>query len=295
MKIVKNASGFYELECKPNSADLQNYYQNQYFQEGKSKSYSKSYSDLERRVIYKRLDFAFDALKEVVDVSGFNNFLDVGCGEGFALDYFAAKGLEVEGIDLSRDGVVSHNPGFLENLDVGDVYEKLELRNKNRNKFDLIWMFGVLELVLDPLKLLAQLKTLLSEQGVLVIGCTNNLSPLQIKARQLGLVDNDYCVSPNDHLNYFNLEMLKKFCNNQGWQILDVLANFPIEWFLFNSSSNYIKDKSNGKNAHHARLLLEELIFEQPVEVVNNFYRALAKINMGRNVMLTLKPNFSEG
>ena len=71
---------------------------------------------------------------------------------------------------------------------------------------------------------------------------------------------------------------------------MDVVGDFPIDWFLFHPGSNYIRDKAVGKNAHFARVQIENHIHQQPIKDVIEFWSAAAKIGVGRDLTIFLRP-----
>lgn len=288
--VKMNPWGFYELENKPTPDELADYYANKYYQDCPSKTYAKTYSELELRVIQSRIASRYAALEERVETTGFTRFLDVGCGEGFSLPFFAQKGFDVYGMDFSASGVMQQNPEFVDSVKVGNLFESLATAVEQNLRFDVVWLQNVLEHVLDPVDLMSQLKTLVSDNGVLVLTAPNDFSVTQVHAKQTGDVEHDYWLAIPDHISYFNCETLLAFVRQMGWQVLDQLADFPIDWFLFNSAANYIKKPQHGPAAHKARLEIEELIAQSSLQKVNQFYRALSAVGMGRNTVLILKP-----
>ena len=75
---------------------------------------------------------------------------------------------------------------------------------------------------------------------------------------------------------------------NMGYVCHDILADFPIDIFLLNSHSNYIKNKSLGKEAHRSRVALENLLSQNSSAEINDFYSAMAKIGLGRDITIFL-------
>lgn len=132
---------------------------------------------------------------------------------------------------------------------------------------------------------------LVSSHGLLVVTVPNDFSQLQMRALSLGLLDNDFWVVSPDHINCFNTTNIQKIAKHTGWSMLDMLADFPIDWFLMNDRSNYIQNPELGKSAHNARLEMEILISENSDKDANTFYRALANLGMGRNLKVILTPN----
>lgn len=279
---------FYSMTDKPSQSELDTYYAQKYFQESKSKAYATRYTEQELRLFRQKLEQRYAAICACQDTSTYRRFLDVGCGEGFALQFFADGGYQVRGLDYSRAGVEQHHPQLLDQLVEGDVFASLQAEIAAGHTYDIIWLQHVLEHVLDPISLLRQLKSLVAPGGVLVVTVPNDFSALQQKALDDGRIDRPFWIVVPDHISYFNTQSIDEVVAHTGWRLLDKMTDFPIDWFLFHQHTNYVQNPTLGKPAHHARMALEDLIADNPAEAVNAFYRALAKIGMGRSVTVIL-------
>ncbi len=65
-------------------------------------------------------------------------------------------------------------------------------------------------------------------------------------------------------------------------------SDFPIEWYLPNSNSNYVDNSSVGKAAHVSRVFIENFMHEDQINNLTdliNFYESLAKIGQGRQLI----------
>jgi len=286
-RFNKNKFGFYEIVNKPTVEELKDYYANKYYQEIASTSYQKDYSEDERSYFRARNERYYSVVKKIRgNING--KFLDVGCGEGFALSYFKEKGYTFRGLDFSSEGVETQNPHCLSNLVTGDLFELLKIEVNHKNQYDVIYLQNVLEHVLDPLDLLNNLNSILAPSGVVVLTVPNDFSIIQEEAIRRKHIDQMFWIAEPDHLSYFDKESLAKVCHSAGFNVEDLLADFPIDWFLFHEGSNYVKNKSSGKNAHKARIQIECLIAQQTTVEVLGFWRALAKIGMGRDLTIFL-------
>ena len=53
---------------------------------------------------------------------------------------------------------------------------------------------------------------------------------------------------------------------------------------LYNPFTNYVEDKSLGKNSHKVRVIVENLIHRKSVEDAVRFYESMAKLGIGRRI-----------
>jgi SAM-dependent methyltransferase len=100
--------------------------------------------------------------------------LDLGCGTGYGSRILASSGaVTVTGMDISEEAVeAARSYGGLRNLEfrIGDATMAATISD---SKFDLITCFEVIEHVVDPGAILAQIRSLLTEDGVAVISTPN--------------------------------------------------------------------------------------------------------------------------
>ena len=95
---------------------------------------------------------------------------------------------------------------------------------------------------------------------------------------------------PPQHLNYFNAKTLGAFVSHEGFKIVDAFSDFPIEFYLWGGPTNYAKDKSLGPYAHKGRVELDLAMAEAGLKEYLDFYRALYRVGMGRNISVILQP-----
>ncbi len=291
-KLKLNDLGYWEISEKPTAAELQAYYANKYYQEGKG-SYALAYTEDELAYFNAKLEQRWHALKPLLSEKGSRaqiRVLDVGCGEGYALAFFRANGCEVRGFDFSSAGVESKNPSCKDALVAGDVFSLLQQEILSGRKYDVVWLQNVLEHVLDPINLLQSLRELVASDGVAVVTVPNDCSIVQRAALQHGHIDSAFWVLPPDHLTYFDAESLSSIAKHTGWDYFQALGDFPVDWLLFHPGSNYVRDKAQGKDAHRARVQIENLIHAQPIEASVEFWAAAARLGIGRNITAFLKP-----
>lgn len=288
-RLTRHSLGFWEIAKKPTMQELQQYYAEKYFQEGRG-SYELKYSDEELRYFRAKIAQRYAVINRHLRPAGVRRLLDVGCGEGYALSFFREQGWSVRGLDFSTAGVESKNPSCRDALVTGDVFALLKAELSEGNTYEVVWLQNILEHVIHPVDLLESIRSLVSSRGMAVVTVPNDCSITQREALDKQHIDKTFWVVPPDHLNYFDARSLNSISEATGWEAVEILADFPVDWFLFHPGSNFVRDKSVGKAAHKARVQLENLIHAQPVEDVNRFWSAAAKVGIGRTITGFLRP-----
>jgi len=218
-------------------------------------------------------------------------FLDVGCGEGWALDYFQRQGWDVLGLDFSSFSLEQFHPGLRGRLRAGDLYDGLQDLIAEGRQFDVLWLDNVLEHVLDPAELLRRCRALTRPGGVLLVDVPNDFSPLQQHLLAAGHIDRPFWVALPDHLSYFGAEGLRNLATATGWRTAHLLGDQPIDLNLFNPATNYVRDQTAGKAAHQSRLEQDNFLLRTaPLPAVAAYYEAMAGVGLGRSLVAFLQP-----
>lgn len=289
-RLVRHRLGFLQVREPPKAEALQAYYAGAYYQAERG-NYRKAYPDDE--LAYLRLKIAQKA-EIVAGLRGAEapgRMLDVGCGEGFALAWFGEGGWTVEGLDFSSAGVAAQNPELLPRLTTGDVFSELDEKIARGEQYDLVWLNHVIEHVVDPVGLLRSLRRLVAPSGVLVVTAPNDGSELQEDLLAHGDIPERFWIALPDHLSYFTAESLRRTAEETGWTCRDLIGDFPIDLFLLHEGSNYVKDRAQGPGAHRARIRFELLLGRREPDRVNDFYRAMAQVGLGRSLTAFLTPS----
>jgi hypothetical protein len=90
---------------------------------------------------------------------------------------------------------------------------------------------------------------------------------------------------PPDHLSYFNFETIPPALEKTGFEVQRLMTDFPIEIFLFNLHSNYVQDRSRGKEAHLARIRVDNFLVEQGLDTYVAMMSGAARCSFGRTVI----------
>jgi len=287
-RLKRHPLGFLQADPMPTLAELRDYYASYYQQE--RSNYRKSYSESEHAFFDAKLAQRAALAHKIRGDTAPGRFLDVGCGEGFALAWFKREGWRVEGIDHSLAGIEAMNPGLADAVTAGDLFDLLDTRIGAGEKYDLVWLTNVLEHVTDPVGLLERLRRLVAPGGVLAVTVPNDGSAYQEKLLADGHIPERFWIALPDHLAYFTAESLRSTAEATGWNCREITADFPIDLFLMHDGSNYVRDRSQGASAHRTRVEMELLLAERPAEDVNTFYAAMARLGLGRNITAFLTP-----
>ena len=276
--LVKHSLGFLELKNKPSASELQKYYQDKYFD---NKNFEIEYSKEESS--HKNINF-IEALE--ISTLKMGKMLDIGCGEGFSLNFFSQLGWEVVGLDYNDDGVTRHFPQQLKDLRKGNIEASMAKAIENGEKFDLIICNNVLEHILEPLDFIGNFKHLLSDEGLARVQVPNDDSYLQRDAAKRGLAEENFWIAPHEHMSYFTHDSLKSLVSSYNFNVKEVLGDFPIDFFLFNEDSNYLLDSKKGKACHHARMKIDNLMAQMDPQKLVNFRRGCGSSGLGRNAII---------
>lgn len=285
-----NAFGFYEIKQKPTPEELRDYYAKRYYQENLT-TYQPEYPAEELEHIEGKLRLRHWVLEQLRKGSGAGSFLDIGCGEGWALDYFQRQGWEVLGLDFSSFSLEKLHPTLRSQLRTGDLYEEVQKLVAASERFDVLWLDNVLEHVLEPADLLRHCRTLIKPNGVLVVDVPNDFSALQLHLLDSGQIDRPFWVVLPDHLSYFNPMGLRNLAEATGWHTTKILGDQPIDLNLLNPAANYVMNRAVGKAAHQARLTQDNLLLRTAsLPAVAAYYEALAAVGLGRSIIAFLQP-----
>jgi SAM-dependent methyltransferase len=166
--VRKNRFGFYELAGKPDNETLRRFYSEFYYPKGGPTHFEPDEIRYRNHVFDLRYHI-IDSFVRSGSLGRRPRMLDVGCGEGWAMQYFLCRGWEICGADYSEYAIAQNCPECLEHFIPGDIYAVLDRLAGEGRTFDCIWLDNVLEHVPEPFELSCLLNRLLSDEGVMMI------------------------------------------------------------------------------------------------------------------------------
>lgn len=273
------------IQCSPipSTQELSDFYRTKYFDQPAG-TYSINYTEVEHEH-FKNI--AKVAAHTFLKYTTNKSIVDIGCGEGFFIDYFLENNWSIACCDYSNQGLKRQNP----KLEPYFIHSGIEdaIEHYRDHKFGAVSLQNVLEHVPNPVETLNNLKALSKDdQTVYRIRVPNDYSNFQKHFMDLGLMANTW-FSPPEHISYFNNKNIVTLIENCGYEILSLQADFPIELFLLNPHSNYWKNRDLGKGAHMTRAYCENFLMNQNLDDYTAYSEAAGKIGFGRGLILYCK------
>jgi len=287
-ELIKNEHGFYQVSPTPSEEEITKFYAEEFYT-GEYKNFNDSSLEVQvndKEFFQGRWQNIYENFIEIKKkLSKETTMLDIGCGWGLALQYFQSKGIEcygfdpaIEAVDYGKKKGLNLKHAGLQSMDVF-----------NGKKFDIITMLNVLEHLSNPVLALRQIKKILKKDSILVIDVPNDFNDFQTTGRNIHNLK-DWWVAPPNHLNYFSRDSLVKLLEYLDFEVKICEASFPLEMFLL-FGENYVSDEKLGKACHKKRVLFEENLRKQgKSKVLKNFYRSLANLNLGRQIVIYATP-----
>tara|TARA_B100001057_G_scaffold208613_3_gene209305 strand:- start:110 stop:991 length:882 start_codon:yes stop_codon:yes gene_type:complete len=286
-RIEKNKFGFYQVTPTPSPEEITKFYADEFYT-GEYKNFNDSSLEVQindKNFFEGRWNDIYNNFLEInKNIKNGSSILDIGCGWAQALLFFKNKGLDCYGFDPAIEAV---EYGCKKGLNI--KHAGLDGMNVfDGKKFDMVTMFNVLEHLADPVKSIEQIKEILKPDGILAIDVPNEFNDFQITGRDVhGL--NDWWIAPPNHLNYFSKDSLVNFLQSLGFSVKISESSFPLEMFLL-FGENYVKDGKLGSQCHKKRVKFEENLRKYgKTETLKKFYRALANLNLGRQISVFCK------
>ncbi len=281
---IDKECGYYFYNA-PSKEELDAHYKERYFQS--NDIYTHHYSEQEiqffRESSLRKIHLIQDA-RGIETLDGLR-VLEIGVGEGWGLASLLQAGAEVIGVDYTQEPARNHNPDVADLVIAGQPEDLLQTLISDHQQFDIVWMDNVLEHVPTPKTFLNTVNLLLKDESHMITEVPNDFSALQQFASSNSLISKQFWLAYPEHLSYFSSTSLDALLRSAGFATIDLIADFPIDFFLLNGNSNYVDRPNTGKEAHLARLRAEHLLMGRPRNDVVDFYRSLATVGLGRNLV----------
>lgn len=279
-KLGKTKWGFYEFEDIPSDDELAAFYSEEYYQK-QAGLYKRTYSEEELSHMAFVNNLLIAKIKQLCP--NCKTVADVGCGEGFLLKEFKKQNFDVTGFDFSSYGVSAMNPDLLGFFQQGNILETASKVFETK-KYDIITNTCVMEHVSDAGKLLEVLKQGMQAESILAIRLPNDFSELHEKLINEKRISKKGWVSYPQHLRYFNKESFINFANDNGLDVVSMVAEYPRDMFLLSDKFNYYDNPETGALAYRYNMEHDLFLSEMDIDKVIKLYEAYADLGLGRTL-----------
>ena len=192
--------GLIYLNPQPDLVELKKHYSRVYFPR------------LNQDKMNEKSDDRFDIkcrnrLNEVLSFSKSGKVLDIGCSDGYFLNYLKQKGWQVEGVEISEFASQKTRERYNINIFCGELPQA----GYPDEYFDVVSLFEVLEHLPDPAGTLQEVRRILKKNGLLIM-TVPNFDSLQ----RLLFGKYWHIIDPPRHLFYFSKTTLNSIlvkCN----------------------------------------------------------------------------------
>lgn len=222
--------GFLSIYPLPDSATIEAHYA-QAFKDGNyglgqeyMKYYLKVYKDYVKKLEDRLYSYG-------LNLSGLK-ILDIGCFSGELLELLKEKGADVYGLELQEEGVKIANRKLLGRIFKADIFSN----NFPQMKFDIVILTGVIEHVVNPVKLLRRSAEVLNPGGILMLQTPDSTSFL---SRILGRYWPP--CAPVEHIHLFSKRSLEEALCEAGFEHIKFKAHWKILPFayIYNNLRNF--------------------------------------------------------
>lgn len=293
--VFLNQYGYYELRRKNTMQERNQNFEEHYFQEYSGATYEKvEYPPEELKYLHNQIEeraYVIEQNLEKTGKMGDYSLLDIGCGEGFLMQFFHDRGKKVRGIDIGSYALTHFHPEMLPFFEKGDMETLLPAMAKRGEIYDVVNIDRVLDMVDDVDLCLDRIGKVMGEQSILVIKVANNYSNLQRMLLKNGGMKEEYWLDDPDHTGYFNREGMIARLEANGFQCLDFYGDTFVDFQLVNPFSNYYEKPETGKAAHKTAVCLENLFHDISMERTVEIYRMLGDMGFGREIVGVFRKN----
>lgn len=179
---------------RPSRAEIQKYYPPEYYQSPPTTSHD--------RYLTRRFTQEASYLKELENRHGRKKLLDVGCANGDFPRFMAARGWDVEGVEISESSLpITDFPVHRQEFQDIPV---------NEPAYDAVTAWAVLEHVHNPMAYFQKASTVVKKGGLFVFLVTNFHSAA---SRHL------FCEDVPRHLYFFTRETVRQYLHRTGFAL----------------------------------------------------------------------------
>lgn len=198
--------GHVVADLSQSEEDLQKLYERNYF-------FGEEYSDYlrDKEVLQKNFRLRLRELQRFLDPQRHQRLLEIGCAYGFFLDVARPAFQQVEGIDVTPDGVRHAS----EQLQLKAIKDDFLRHDYGEQKFDVICMWDTIEHLRSPERFIERAAGLMDPGGLFAI-TTGDIESRNARRRK----QNWRLIHPPTHVHYFTGHSLPRLLENAGFEVV---------------------------------------------------------------------------
>lgn len=175
--------------------------------------YGEEYSNYlaDKKVLQKNFKLRLKVLKTFIDPAYHKSLLEIGCAYGFFLCMVTNKFDIVQGIDITREGVLYAQ----EQLKLNVINDDLLKHDFGDQEFDVVCMWDTIEHLQDPHLYLKKISNHMG-RGSLIAITTGDVESLNARISK----DKWRLIHPPTHIHYFSKRTLAKLLDNYGFDVI---------------------------------------------------------------------------
>ena len=291
--VYLNKYGYYELRRQNTREERNANFEDHYFQEYSGATYEKvEYPPEELKFLNNQIEeraYVIEQNLAKTGVSGDYSLLDIGCGEGFLLQYFHDKGKKVKGIDIGSYALEHFHPDMIPFFEKGEMETLIPEMTARGEHYDVINMDRTLNMVYDADQCIELVKGLMTGRSILIIKVANDYSYLQQSLLESGKLQKEYWLDAPNQTRYFNRKGLLRLLDAHGFECVDFYGDTFVDFQLINPFSNYYEKPETGKAAHGTIVRLQNMFHDISMERTVEIYRMLGDMGFGREIVGVFK------
>jgi SAM-dependent methyltransferase len=172
--------------------------------------YDSSYFDLYRRRREFRLRRGADRLRRIELLKQPGTLLDIGCSLGYFVEAANSRGWKAAGVEISP-----HAAGKAREMGIDVRTGVLEDAHFADGTFDCVTMWDVLEHVPDPTRHMLEVRRVLADDGLVVIG-TPDIGHALFRAKR----ERWRHLKPTEHIFYFRESSIGRLLDKTGFDLV---------------------------------------------------------------------------
>lgn len=159
--------------------------------------------------------------------------LDAGCGYGAITNYLLGKGYNIYGVDDSENKIIYLNQNHPGRFSIMDLTKETIPAELSSIHFDTIISTEVIEHLYAPRKFILLCKSLLGENGRLIISTPYHGYLKYLTISILGCMDSHLeALTDRGHIKFWSKKTLTKLLKEQGFKVTQFIgcSRFPYLW-----------------------------------------------------------------